>query len=348
MTSQPWSWIPDKHAWYSNASAAMRAWQPHPDLDLDKALLTACLEGAAAERSGWLLHPCATALTAPDTGDQLQRDLQLAVWIASNCPDSSIKVVIPSNQWVWTAGGGREIQAGAHDLQVLGVPADNTVSHGPLLDVWCLSLGVVLRHTWAEFQKLSGQDEQRLESEIVSYMKATHWLGVYASPICEWIDSVTKVAIPFYSESGGDGIFRSLSEPGFPGMIQLDLFGGHIQILEALVHESAHRHLYIEEATSPLINPDWQGRYRSPLRPDARPLRGILMAYHALAYICCLYRTLADNLASHREQVMRELPGLLDGMRDAERTLLENRRHLTKSGNVFLDQTLQVAAYASS
>lgn len=348
MPFQPWSWKPRQDSWYSKLAESARRWEPQPELNLERAKIQLALVSAAEERSSWLMHPCATALTAPGTGECLQRDLQMAVWVASHSQHPLGTVEVPTPQWLWTATGGQEIAAGEYGLQDLA-NLDNTIGEAGLqLDVWCTSMGVVLRHSWAELTKLSEADAQQLESEIVAFLNALRWAAAGSRPIGAWIDSVTRIAIPLHSPLGENQEFRSMSEPDFAGLVQLDLFGGPMQILEALVHESAHRHLYLAEAESPLIEPDWDGRYRSPLRPDARPLRGILMAYHALAYICCLFKEIPKGMDTKRRSIEKELTALLDGMTDAENTMKENRAHLTSNGNQFLDQTLQVAEYARS
>jgi HEXXH motif-containing protein len=78
--------------------------------------------------------------------------------------------------------------------------------------------------------------------------------------------------------------------------------------LESIVHESAHLHLYMALAQEPLIDPDHDGHYKSPLRPDPRPLRGILLAYHALAYIAALFADVSrlDDASSERLAGVRQ------------------------------------------
>jgi HEXXH motif-containing protein len=128
------------------------------------------------------------------------------------------------------------------------------------------------------------------------------------------------------------------------GMVALDVFGGEIQILEALVHESAHRHLYIAEMDAPLIDPDCEERFRSPLRPEPRPLRGIMLACHALAYICLFYEEAAKTGLETPTGALSELQNYLE---DAAATLVANRHLLTPAGTEFLERTLEVANHAS-
>lgn len=301
----------------------------------------------ALNKSEWLVHPCTTRLTLPNNHDSVQRDFQLAVWAAAHTTEPLGGIVAPDSLWIWTGTGGREVAAGSYELEELG---ELTLSSFPSsvsqiqLDVWCNCLGLVLRETWADLDQLSNRQQEQLRSEIVGFFRAVRWMESVFPAMSAWISSVTKVAIPLYHPvESDDRVFRSVSDPELSGLVQLDVFGGEIQILEALVHESAHRHLFMAEAQGPLIDPACCERYRSPLRPEPRPLRGILMAYHALAHICCFYEEASETGAVATNTIERELTGLLKGMHDAESTLCSNRNHLTESGKDFLDQTMLVA-----
>jgi HEXXH motif-containing protein len=157
-----------------------------------------------------------------------------------------------------------------------------------------------------------------------------------------WITEVTHIAIPLRGEGTS---FRSGSHPAIPGLVELDMLAED-QILEALVHESAHLYLYLTEAGGPLINPDHTERYSSPLRADPRPLRGILLAYHALAFISARYRDALD-VPQTSLWGERELDACRRSAREAEETLYSQLRHLTPAGQNFLDSTRQVLEYSS-
>jgi HEXXH motif-containing protein len=115
------------------------------------------------------------------------------------------------------------------------------------------------------------------------------------------------------------------------------------QIVEALVHESAHHYFRIRDGAHPLVESGHAATYASPLRRDPRPLRGIFLAYHALAYICACFTDssrLGLGLADERE-----LSQLRAKARDAECTLAGAAAHLTESGREFFEQTRAVVDY---
>jgi HEXXH motif-containing protein len=127
-----------------------------------------------------------------------------------------------------------------------------------------------------------------------------------------------------------------------PGVVTLDIDIDSVFLLEALVHESAYHHLFIEEAASPLVHPRHHGTYHSPLRPEPRPLRGILLAYHALAYICAFYTDAHINGLVPTGSYSAEIHDTVSKLAEAESTLMANRQFLTDRGNEFIDKTTDV------
>ena len=150
-----------------------------------------------------------------------------------------------------------------------------------------------------------------------------------------WVNTVTKVVCPFSSVDPSR--FRSSSVNVIPGIIWTDLHGGDLQIIESLIHESAHQYLFVEEANAPLIREGDKPIYSSPLRKDLRPLRGILLAFHALAYMSTAYYEIANYTSS--ENVSHALKDLVSRCKDAQTTLYENKSMLTETGVLFFEKT---------
>jgi HEXXH motif-containing protein len=255
------------------------------------------------------------------------------------------KLVLLEPTWVWTPGGGIELSPGSHQLQ--DVAQQVTGSAWPVsiaLDAWCHSIGFALDASWAEAGSIANEEEAGFQQNVIDFLHAVNWADSVLPALGYWLTSVTKVAIPLRRDGEPGSVFRSGSTVEIPGMVALDLFGGEIQILEALVHESAHRHLYIAETHNPLIDPGCDARFRSPLRPEPRPLRGIMLAYHALAYICLFYEEAAKTGLATPAGALSQLQGQLD---EAESTLLANRHLLTLAGTEFLERTLEVADHVN-
>ena len=85
---------------------------------------------------------------------------------------------------------------------------------------------------------------------------------------------------------------QSASYPHALGTIYLTLHPRPMMMLEALIHEFQHNKLHALMQLGPLLAGDEDLRVASPVRPDPRPLRGVLLALHAFLPVAELYRRL--------------------------------------------------------
>lgn len=339
----PWGWRPPLDRWCDGIADRVTHWRPADGLEMDVVGFVAAVREAARRRETWLWHPCVSRLTMLPGNRTLQRDVQLTVWVARHVDVAPGTIDLRADSPVWLPGGSRVLHPGRHSLASLVEQSDAERLPGePMLDVWCETLEAAEEESWAAAPPATDAEAARLANQVERYVRTVLFLEE-ALPACHaWLTDATRVAIPLR----GDGdTFRSCSHPGVPGMVELDLLAED-QILEALVHESAHQFLFRMEATGPLVDPAHHGTYRSPLRPEPRPLRGILLAYHALAYIAALYHDLSSiplvarwggaELGSRRELAI-----------EAGTVLAANTRHLTADGRAFLDATSQVLEYST-
>jgi HEXXH motif-containing protein len=142
------------------------------------------------------------------------------------------------------------------------------------------------------------------------------------------------------------GFIKSWSTPDYPGGIFMS--GTQTSVgcaVETVVHEAAHRHLFYANTHSALIREGHDSLYQSPLRRDLRPLRGVLAAAHALAYIAAALTDMTrtghfTHFTVTRDETLRQF--------DQAAAVLyrSGKRGLTESGVAFLDRTSEVANYA--
>jgi hypothetical protein len=309
------------------------------------------LAEAAREGEEWLYHPLFSAVTLGE--GRLDRDLRLALWAGAHQTERASlgPVTVPHDAWAWAADGGRPVEPGRYDLVALGRTIA-TSADTPLvpiaLDVWIDAVGLPLPNevvayeewSWAHHQPLSDEEAGRLQQGVVAFLRAVRALEQLHPECLAWIAAITKVVVPLYRASGTR--FRSGSSAGLPGLVFSDIDGPISQVLESMVHESAHLWLCLAEEEGPLVDPAHDGRYQSPLRPDPRPLRGIFLAFHALAYISAFYRDWAE-LAPGREDSLAELDAVRRLRDDAAGTLESARGALTDAGATFFDTTLELA-----
>lgn len=103
-----------------------------------------------------------------------------------------------------------------------------------------------------------------------------------------------------------------------PGLIYLSLHPSPLTLAEAIVHETQHGKLNALSWFDPLLKNGRDTWTSSPIRPDLRPLIGVLMAVHAFVPVAALHRRLVELAhpassgagARHEEVVAANATGL--------------------------------------
>jgi uncharacterized protein len=346
--NDPWSWRPAGQGWWERLGAAARRWRPAPALGLQAEPLIEHLQEAARQNASWLFHPCVCPVLDDSPSRRLEGDLQLALWLEAQAAPSGGHVQVPREVAVWTPDGGSLVPAGRHALAALAELLRRPWPWPITLDIWCRLLTprswpLLGDDGWPAARPLTAEGDAELERDVRLFLRALTSGQRLLGPVLEWVATVTKVVVPLRRR---EDLSRSCCTEGLPGLVCFDFLHG-MQILESLVHESAHQYLFRAEAAGPLVEPGHTGLYPSPFRVDPRPLRGVLLAYHALAYIGALCTdAVANGLAISRAR--ERLPTVRQQLLTAEQTLLDNRRFLTASGNLFLEQTREVGSYSEN
>lgn len=338
----PWDWCPSRSAWLKSLRPAAERWSPQPVLGLDVRRLREFLVAAIDCEADWLYHPCAVALLGGTAG-RIRKDVQLSLWAASHADAGLGSINLPESLQCWTPVGSRTIPTGVYQLAAI------SYGLGPLrisIDPYCLSLGEVACESWGALSSISDGEMRTIKGQIRSFLSAVGALESLHPACARWLCQSVRVAIPLSNK--GEGRIRSWSSRTHPGAVHLDICGDELLLLEALVHESAHCHLYVQEAFGPLIGAGEAGLYTSPLRPDPRPLRGVLLAYHALAHICAFYSDALAGGLGDPSFVMSELKRSREKLLQAERIIRESESRFTELGKEFVRNTDVVAQYGSS
>jgi HEXXH motif-containing protein len=79
-----------------------------------------------------------------------------------------------------------------------------------------------------------------------------------------------------------------------PGLIYLTLHPSPLTLAEAVIHETQHGKLNALSWLDPVMHNGQSEWTRSPVRPDMRPLMGVLLALHAFAPVATLHQRLAE------------------------------------------------------
>jgi len=90
------------------------------------------------------------------------------------------------------------------------------------------------------------------------------------------------------------------------GTIYLSLHPDPITMAEALVHEFQHTKLNLLSYSDPLLENAFEPLFKSPIRPDPRPLWGILLAAHAFLPVAVMHRAFKDSAKSRLQEIDRD------------------------------------------
>jgi HEXXH motif-containing protein len=78
------------------------------------------------------------------------------------------------------------------------------------------------------------------------------------------------------------------------GTLYMTLHPSGMTLSEALIHEFSHNKLNALFALDPVLENAWSPLYTSPVRPDPRPLHGVLLAVHAFLPVARLYERMTE------------------------------------------------------
>lgn len=127
------------------------------------------------------------------------------------------------------------------------------------------------------------------------------------------------------------GFFRerheSASYAEAVGNLYLSLHPDPLTMAEALIHEHSHGKLNALSALGPLLESTGE-TFTSPVRPDPRPLHGVLLAVHAFVPVAVLYERMrrAGDPRALTPAAEGRFRQILQNNREGTRTLLEHAR----------------------
>jgi len=126
-----------------------------------------------------------------------------------------------------------------------------------------------------------------------------------------WIERVLRGVVPL---DGADGTLRSSGDDDRPGIVEISFPHGAAAIAEMLVHETSHQHFYLLTRLGEVDDGTDTELYHSPVKREGRPIRAILLAYHAFANVALFYRAClasgVDDGGYCRRNLERHLPEL--------------------------------------
>jgi HEXXH motif-containing protein len=174
-------------------------------------------------------------------------------------------------------------------------------------------------------------------------------LGLIRTALPTWYAELSValervVPVGFHAERHFSASYREA-----PGVAYLSLHPDPLTLAEAIVHETQHTKLNLLSWLDPVLHNAYACWTSSPVRPDLRPLMGVLLAAHAFVPVAALHRGLAaaglpvartDPFTRRRREVLASNARSLAILREkaeptaAGRRLLEDleRLHLALLG----------------
>lgn len=127
------------------------------------------------------------------------------------------------------------------------------------------------------------------------------------------------------------------------GTIYVSLHPNPLTMAEALIHECSHNKLNALFSLDRLLENGFDPLYRSPVRPDPRPLHGILLAAHAFLPVATLFERLRDahHPLSKESGFEARFTQICVRNQDAITTLREHAK-ATPVGQAVLDELCEI------
>lgn len=99
------------------------------------------------------------------------------------------------------------------------------------------------------------------------------------------------------------------------GTIYMTLHPQQMTMTEALIHEFSHNKINALFELDPLLHNAFHPLFKSPVRPDPRPLHGVLLAVHAFLPVAKLYEKMVES-----DEAIARRPDFLERFAQIRRT----------------------------
>ena len=134
-----------------------------------------------------------------------------------------------------------------------------------------------------------------------------------------------------------------------PGLCYLTLHPDPVTMAEAIIHETQHSKANMLSWIDPIVTNGHTCWTESPVRPDLRPLWGVLLAVHAFIPVSALHHRLAElnHPLSQTARFAERRAEVIAGNRRGLNIVLENADP-TKAGKLMIEAMQTIQAYLES
>jgi HEXXH motif-containing protein len=161
-------------------------------------------------------------------------------------------------------------------------------------------------------------------------------IGRYMPELRAEIDLYLRLIVPVGFD---EHAHLSASYQEVIGTVYMTLHPQPMTMVEATIHEFQHNKLHAQLELDPLLDNALWPLYSSPVRPDPRPLQGVLLAVHAFLPVARLYQMMraAGHPSSEHPEFERRYAQIVRGNHEAAAVLLEHGQ-ATALGRGLLDE----------
>jgi HEXXH motif-containing protein len=107
---------------------------------------------------------------------------------------------------------------------------------------------------------------------------------------------------------------------------------------EAIIHEVSHNKLNALFDLDPIIENGRHELYTSPIRPDPRPIHGVLLAVHAFVPVACMYERMTATMSEGEVRRIADRYAAVVRSNHAGTGVLEAHARPTRIGKGLLDE----------
>lgn len=175
--------------------------------------------------------------------------------------------------------------------------------------------------------------DKPLEAWLGALREALGIVEAHLPGLAAEMQAMLRLVIPV---GASDEKHLSASYREYVGAVYLTLHREPLTMAEALVHEFQHNKLNLLSFHYPILENGYDFLYRSPVRPDPRPLMGILLAAHAFVPVAELYRRVLDAGATRDEAGLRARFAQVVARNDEALTVLERHGRPARAGELLL------------
>ena len=117
-------------------------------------------------------------------------------------------------------------------------------------------------------------------------------LGLVQLALPAWYGELTHTTDRIVPVGFEPEMHLSASYREAPGLVYMTLHPDPLTMAEALIHETQHGKLNLLSWLDPVLNNAYSSWTESPVRPDLRPIMGVLLAVHAFVPVSALHHRL--------------------------------------------------------